>query len=582
MKCKFFFSLNLLFFLFTTTSLHGDSLSSVVRKVWAHLLIKDEERAYLEAKRCFLDYPDSQLAFETYINCVAVSEDERFWYQEWKKYKEAYPEVAYEAKLLEKVSWELLGRAKKSSSGQVRHLGLIAAGLTRDIRTIPVIIEGLKDANASIRELAVELCALYGDSPLKKALIAAYKVEKIRKVRASMIRCFGKLQMREMREPLLLSLEGGRISTEEQYAVVEMLVHLTQGITHEELERLVTSKRSVLRILATEVIVKCNLEDKGDLLFTLLKDPHPTVSACAMKALGLLRIERVQGKPMVEWLGPYLNSTIAPVAITASWLAKLHGDVRGDKVLAYWIREGDSESRVLAAGAIAALGSYGVDLAFSLVEKIEDPFVRLNLALALLGQREHLSLACTICEDLLLNNKEKWMAESLLGGLFSPLKKSHLTHQRGIPHYPELVSQVIKLQILSLLAVVEHEGAKEIVKDFLKNKNWQVTGLAAELLLEDGDEETLLCIHELLEDGDPLIALEAAIVLAVLGRDHEAIPYLLRGYEGAKLETKVKILEAISRIKDKSVIPFLVECLDEPSHLLRIIAASVLLQTMNN
>src|SRR5262245_28715485 len=135
------------------------SVEGVVRKVWAHLLIHDHEQAYREAKQCWEASPTSQLAFETYLHCMAVHKDERLWYEEWQKYKELYPEAAYEVKVLERVAWEVLERAKRSSSGQVRQLGLIAAALTRDVRAIPVIFEGLQDGNASIRELAVELCA---------------------------------------------------------------------------------------------------------------------------------------------------------------------------------------------------------------------------------------------------------------------------------------------------------------------------------------------------------------------------------------------------------------------------------------
>src|SRR6185503_2109659 len=295
--------------------------------------------------------------------------NERIWYREWKHYKERYPEAAYEAKLLERIAWEIFGRAKKSSSEQVRQVGLIAAALTRDIRSVPMILQGLQDSNASIRALSVELCGLYGDAPLKKAFLTAYKIEKIRTVRASMIRCFGLLRMYEMREPLLASLEGGRLSTEEQQAVIEMIVYVTQGMQHDELAKLVTSKRSALRMLAAEVIAKCNLLHEGSLLHLLMQDSHPSVTACALKTLGLLRIENIEGQPITKMISPYLQSPLAPIAITASWLAKLHGDARGDKVLTYWIQEGDAETRVVAAGAICALGSYGVELALSLLKQ---------------------------------------------------------------------------------------------------------------------------------------------------------------------------------------------------------------------
>lgn len=576
---KFFY---LFFFFLLLFPCKAFSIEETIRKIWAHILIHDYDKAYIEAKDCYARNPESQLAFESYLHCVAICEDERQWYKEWQKFKVLYPDSAYDVKLLEKVSWEILEKAKKSSNGQVRQIGLIAAALTRDVRSIPLIVEGLRDSNVSIRELSVELCALYGDTPLKEALSAAYEQEKIRKIRAAMISAFGKLHMQEMVGPLLLYLENDKVSTEEQVAIINMIVQLMQSISYEDVKRLVGSERSGLRILATEIIAKFPIENKEMILLTLLQDANPMVSAYAMKALGLLRIESLRGQPVTELISSYLQSPIASVAITASWLIKLHGDQRGDRILTYWIKEGDEETKALAASAISALGSYGVVLASQLLQDVKDSFTRLNLALALLGQREQVSLACQVCDEVLLQNHDRWMADSLLGGLFSPLKKSTLTHQKGITHYPEMMSQVLQLQVLSLLASVEYEGAKERIKDFLKTKHWRITGVAAELLLEESGEEALPYVQALLNNEDPAVALEAAIALAVWGRDRAAIPYLLAGYKGASLETKVKILESLSRIKDKTTIPFLVECFAEPSFLLRIITASILLQTLNN
>ena len=167
-------------------------------------------------------------------------------------------------------------------------------------------------------------------------------------------------------------------------------------------------------------------------------------------------------------------------------------------------------------------------------------------------------------------------------GLFGAIRQSSITHKPEIPNYPEVVNQTTRLELLNLLAILDYTGAQDAIKQFLKERRWGVTGLAAEKLLGEGDESALALVRELLNDEDQEIRLEAALALATWGRDVSALPILMAEYEKSDRMLQIKILESLGRIGSKEAIPFLIERLKESSLNMRIIAASVLLQTIKN
>ena len=74
--------------------------------------------------------------------------------------------------------------------------------------------------------------------------------------------------------------------------------------------------------------------------------------------------------------------------------------------------------------------------------------------------------------------------------------------------------------------------------------------------------------------------LQAALILATLGGDPEAIKVLEEAYPEASREIKIRILEAIGSIADYETIPFLIAVMKEPFQMLRVVAASALIQVI--
>lgn len=566
-------SLFILVVFFSFFSCYADSH----RLIHSYVLIKENRKALLEAKKNF-DIDPSKENHQDLLFALANAGEERQWFKEWQRFLGLYPNDAYASSLLEPISWSILERGIQSNYPQIRQIALVASVMTRDARALPFLLSALEDPVAEMREIAVELSTMYRDAPLKHQLKRMSDSEKIQLVRVEILRAVGALQIESIKPKIMDAIERQQLSTEETIAAVEALVSMTDSLSLSDLQHLSASKKKVLRMIAIQVLMKCEKTEYAQILLPLLEDPNSEVIALALRAIGLLEIKEIEGKKVEEFAVKYLDSQQALLALCAAWLCKLHQNDLADRTFAYWIEQGTEEEKTLAAAVLANLGECGTDCVLEILQKTEHPFVVINLCTGLIGQRRELELVCKKIVQI-LERSERWMADSVMG--FTVLRKSTLPHKKAVPHYPELVSQAIKMQFVSFLVMLEYPGALESLKKFLGEK-WQLTGLTAELLIQEGEQEALESIQSLLNDQDPKIALEAAIILAMWGRDPRALPYLMKRYPSMSVQEKARILEALSRIKDPATLPFLVQCFGESSQLLRCIVSCCVIQTLNH
>ena len=155
-----------------------------------------------------------------------------------------------------------------------------------------------------------------------------------------------------------------------------------------------------------------------------------------------------------------------------------------------------------------------------------------------------------------------------------------MKHDDMIPNHPEQINQITRLEVLNILAVMKYPQAQNAVRNFLQQRTWGVTGMAAALLLTEGDESAIALVEDLLKDPDKKVKMQAALILSLWGGGEKAIAVLQQGYDTADREMKERILEGVGRIGASSTIPFLVDKLREPYQSLRIIAAAALLECL--
>lgn len=559
------------FFLFIFLALSA-SEEKALRKIKNFLLLDDPYSALKIAEKAFVQYPES-LDVKKYYIITSVKNGKD---QELKKMLTG--SLKEDEELLEEISWEILKKGAYASEYMTRLNALLASYLTHDARAVPVILYLMGDSNAVIRHLAVRFSADYQDEILKKRISSLFKKEKNAQIRLELIKAVGKMRMRSKTADLKKICLSSRSSYEEKQAAVLSLVQIYDNAELEEIERLFKSSQSVMRCLALKMIARYELKEGMPLLFKALDDPIADVVMTSMQALSHF---------ITDISNDYLNRLKKLcthdhhfIAVTALWLVQsIEPDFAKEGLKNFLICE-DVAVRRMASAAVRASGANGYELMNSFFKTHFDPYVRVNLALGMIGIRKNTEEAAFELFDFLQNQKEFIMENDQQ--LFSCILPSNIQPIEQTVSYPATMDMITRLNLLSVLAVLEDPKAYDGIKDFLLKKNWGVSGFAAAALMQEGDEDALMIVKDLLNDENPDIRIQAALVLAHLGKDSSAIPVLMKTYKEADYEKKIYILEALGQVGDKKCFSFFIDNFQENFPLLKILNASALIQSMSH
>lgn len=559
---------------FLTTLASPLSEEEAVKRIYAHLTIRDGKSAIEEARKNLQIYPDSLPLQQAFLHALCQEGEEIEAIEEWTKIVRRYEDQKTSRSLLETLAWGVLNKGEESLQLNIRLTSLLGAAFTRDVKALPLLLKELTSSNALLRSVAARLAASYGDAPLKDELMRLLKEEKVWYVRLDVIRAIGHLKMSEAKAALKAIIGNSKTLVEEKATAIIAFVSMHDSIELVELNSLLTSNRAGLRQLGCEIITHLELRDYGARIFPLLHDSSPDVRLAALNTLGILNISAKEASPL-------LHDSSPEVAITAAWYTMLQDIPEGKGVLEKWIGDANLKYKRLASAALAVTGKRGIGLSKELILKSNDPYVKVNLALGLIGQRQEATFACDVLYDVLTSEtEEKWMWDEEINPLFRSLAPSRIRHIDQIPHYPMVVNQMVRLDLLSILSMMRYPKALVAVRSFLQNQTWGATGAAAATLLQEGDEDSLELVGELLNDPDEKIRVQAALILALIGSDPKAITVLQEVYPHVDREIKMHILEAIGHVGNEDSIPFLLEIFKEPFQILRVVAASALIQCL--
>lgn len=565
----------LLVCLVVTTLYAQDELA---RNVYAALTIQDCAMA-CEIARHGLDLnPQSKSLWESYIKALAKSGEEMQMLRAWKEYIKLYPQDSHNREVLESMAWGVIDKGAKSNSPVMRIFALLAAFFSQDAKGVELLARGCRDCNSYLRGVAVQLAGQMRDVKLQDEIIRIFRTEKVHEVKLQAIRAIGTMRIKKLARQLEALLANETVSAEEKAIAIQALVNLFEEADRNEVERLAKSSRAGLRLLAAEIIMILEQGDNLDLVVELLEDPRSEVRAQALEAIGFLRAKEVRGQPLAFFLTPRLKDQSHQVAMMAAWVTMLNAPLEGQNALTGWLKHDNREVRLQAASLLCRSGQYGIPLIQQAFKQATDPYVKMNLAIGLIGQRLDTQAACDVLYQGLKEQKEKWMwNEQGMGRCLAP---SNLKPSDAIPNYPEAVNQQVRLEILNMLAILKYPKAQEAIKQFLQERSWGITGMASALLLSEGDDSSIILVKNLLKDTNPKVRIQAALILALWEADEEIIGILQNAYLKSDREMKERILEGIGRIGSASSISFLVEAMHEPFQTLRLIAASSLLQCL--
>lgn len=568
-------------FWFLATAILTSQMSEgeLVRRVHAHLLIEDFEGALKEAQNLSSIYPDSLTANKTLVEAFAASGMEEQALLLWNQITLDHPDLLYDRNLLEELAWGVLKKGIQSNQYGIRLASMIGSFLTRDVRAVPILLKMMRDSNAVIRAVAIQMAGVYRDAPLKDEIARLMAQEKVWLVRLEVLKTAGVLRMKELACRLKALVQSEKTTIEEREIAITALLEMYDEISLSEFQSLARSNRAGLRHLACSIAAHFEMQEAKEDVIRLMQDTHSAVRIAALNAFGLFYRKTTDVKDAKKIIEPLLADTDPAVAITASW-ADLLIDPNSEAI-AKWLSDSLPENRRLAAAALASLGNRGVELAVKTLKEGTDPYVKANVALGLLGQRKEIKACCDLIYEFLENEKRMWMWDSKQNPLFKVLAPSQVRHNDQIPNYPEAIDQMTRLNLVTLLALVEDPRALPALKTFLQRKSWGISGVAAATLIQEGDETALEVVKQLVGDPDPNIHMQACLVLAMLGKDESVLRELQGAYSLADHEKKLHILEAIGKIGNTQSFSFLVGVLKEPFPILRVAAAAALIQSVN-
>jgi len=553
--------------------------SSLLETINSHIIIEDYETALKEAKNACEKYKSSLKLKLKYIECLALNDFEMDAIKEIKNVTDKDNQF-YET--LENLSWSILSKASDSLGYTTRLTALIGVHLTQDVRAVNILNKHLLDSNAIIRSVVLQLSSSYLDKPLRDTVKKLFNEEKIWLVKLEVIKAIGKMKIYEKVENLKDIIGSEKTTFEEKEMATASLVNLTENIDLKEIQILAKSSKAGLRKLACDLVIYFNVSDAMQLIIDLAKDPITDVRISALNAISLNFLNSIEEKNLKNILQKAAEDSNPCVAITAGYIAALKNFGFGESILKKHIYSNDLENARFAACVLSHLPDRCNNLKKQILSKHKDLYVKANLALGLIAERKLLKESTEVLFGFLNLEKDKIMWEEKKNPLFQVLFPSYIRHLDQIPRYPEAIDQMTRLHILSLLAIVDDKKACDGIKNFLKQKGWGITGFASATLLKEGDEDSLNIVKQLLNEEDQDVKVQAALVLALLGREESVITTLEEAYYKADYNMKVQILEAVGHIGSKKSIGFLVNILDEPYQNLRAVAASSIIRCINS
>lgn len=565
--------------LFFSSFADGADPQAVAKRIHAHLIIHDYSSALEEAQEALQQTPEALPLWEGYIQALALAGQEKEMMQAWRRYEKLNPDAYENREILEAMAWGTIQQGARSSLPLVRVMAMLAAFFGNDHKGIDIIVANLRDSNKLIRSVALEVASQLNDAPLCDAVLEMLKNETSWHVRLAAIQAVGAMGIKKAR-PELLKIVGSSESAPEEIGVaVEALVRLMDHPRLVEITKLAQSERAGLRLLACELAAEFEMEEALPVLLPLLDDTHYEVRNAALLAIGMVNLSEVN-EVLLAAARRHLQDPEDRVAIAAAWLLTRYHKEEGQRAFEPLLKSSVRETRLLAAAALASCGELAMPLILQAFHLSTDPYVRLNLAKGLIGQRIDTEAARDALYESFANSNERWMP--LEFGIFSAIAPSKVKHDDSSINKPETINQKVRLEILNLLAITNHPKASDGLKKLLKEKTWGVSAVASIQLLSEGDEEAVDLVSSLLQDLDPTVRVQAALVLAIWGRGEEAVPVLQSSYAQSDRETKERILEGLGHVGTPASIPFLLDRMEESSQTLRLMAAAGIIQVLYN
>lgn len=565
--------------------LYCQSNISGYRRALACLKLDEVDLGIKEAEGALTTDSENINLKEVYIKLLAAAGRENESIEAWKKYEGSFKDEAMKRELLEDVCWGIIRKGFDSSSLLSRLITLVAGTMTQDAYSVSLIENALNDTNWVIRKVAMQLSCYLMDFDLQKKALKILKDDPNWEVRVEAIKAVGAMKV-TLAEPVLSEILSNQNTLDaiEKAAIIESLVLIKEKATCEEIKNLSKANRAGFRQLAAALAANSESKDNLNTLYNLCLDSNSDVKILALSAIASLKnLKDVNISEMIQKTAPLMKDMDYKVCITAAYLQIVLGAKEGADALKGYCFHSNLDVRRFAASALAASGFKGVDCMKEIIAKSNDPFVKVQLSITMAGLRESLQDSLNNIFIFLNCETSNLMWDEASHPIFKTLKPSTI---RRNPYEdimtPETMDLLIRLNFLRMLAIFEYPSTIDLMKKFLKERNFGITLTAASTLIEEGGAEDLEMVRSLLYDPDIKVRVQAAFVLATWSKEKEPVLVLQEAYPKVDRDMKMKILEAVGTIGLKESVPFLMDKMQDSYQVIRIIGACALIMCLNH
>ncbi|MDB2613605.1 hypothetical protein N9Y92_00410 [Chlamydiales bacterium] len=551
---------------------------SIETTIHDFLLLNDPLSAEAIAHQEIRRKGDSAEIQKLYVESLAKGGKEKEMVKEWERLFDLDEEAALDRALLEKMAWGVIEKGSTNSSPPVLLISMLAALFSQDIQGVHLILRQLNHKNSLIRGITLQLAGMLGDQILKKPIIELYHREKSWDVKMALIKAIGQLKIVELEPELHKLISEGQATPEEKMVAIESLLNLQDEVTPLQIKMLVQSEKSYAKMIGCKLALNSDDPLPIELFEPLLHDSQSEVRALSLYVIGLLYYkEHSMHEKLTEIVRQKLHDKNPQVQVTALWLKTLKSFPTSSDWL-HFLNHEKQEVRLFACALLPTLGERGYRPLFDAFIQTKDPFVKMNLALGLLKQNKQIPLASKTLVEALSTKNPLWMWKDILGNkVLAPTTHSSLS----IDNPPLNIHRLCQIEILQTLSLFDAELAKEGVLKFLRQRNWELTGVAMALLLTECSPESAELVENLIKDPKFPHKIEALTLLAMWSQDPAIANLLEEEYDDADRKKKELLLEAMGKVGTKDNLTFLVNCLNEPFPMLRMIAASSIIQCLN-
>lgn len=456
---------------------------------------------------------------------------------------------------LTSVCWPLM-RSGLGASLPLAASSLIASSFSMQNEGADLVLEGLQSSNSALRGLSAQVAASMGDACLRKQLTSMLDTETSAPVISAVIQAVAQLRVHEAAPRLQKMLAESRLDASCQRNCITALAELADECDPKLLQGLVQSESAQSCLLACALAKHFARPELDACILPLCKH---SLSAVRFEAVMSLAKSLLLESAALEALS---QDSDPKVAMAALWIRVCRKQV-SCKALDPFLAEASTQRF-----ACAVLSTCGKDAVESLKELFvaTDPYVRLQAAATVL----QFESSATAAELILAAIEDSNLRLGQTSGYFA-----HFTAPA------EQEDPSVRLAACRLLAQKGAANTEKALRSFVRQKNWEVSMLALQTLLEDADSQAATALSSLMQDVDGKVAMNAAILLAAWARDEAALDFLANSYKSARREDKLRILETLASVPHKKAKAALTEALQDPSEQLRILSAAALLRCIN-